>query len=177
MTRHLTVTESGLYIPTGLREFDRQIVFRTPRATIQHFGSQSLDARYGMIDASHFGDKEEIGDPKNPELAPHRVTIKPERRDTQTFVVEITDEVVADGGKPPEHRRADALEAIADQLAIQNAVLFELVRQQERRAEIAMERPPDETRTPESTATAVQDAALHLAERVDLDEVRRWADE
>jgi hypothetical protein len=74
-------------------------------------------------------------------------------------------------------RQADALEAIADQLAIQNAVLFELVRQQERRAQIAMERPPDETRTPESTATAVQDAALHLAERVDLDEVRRWADE
>ena len=76
-----------------------------------------------------------------------------------------------------QREQADALERVANQLEIQNAVLFELVRQQERRLEVEMEHPPDETRTPESRATAIQDGALYLAERIDLDEARRWADE
>lgn len=74
-------------------------------------------------------------------------------------------------------RQADALEDLADQLATQNAILVELVRQQERRLEVEMERPPDETRTPEARATSVQDNALSLAERVDIDDARRWADD
>lgn len=45
----------GLWIPPEVREFNRQIVFRTPRATIQHFGSEPLDPYYGMITEDSFG--------------------------------------------------------------------------------------------------------------------------
>ncbi|QHS17219.1 hypothetical protein GWK26_08730 [haloarchaeon 3A1-DGR] len=78
----------GLWIPPEFREFDSQVVFRTPRATIQHFGSQPLDAFYGLIDESHFGDLGDINHPKNPELAPNSASIKLQGEDAVVFEVE-----------------------------------------------------------------------------------------
>jgi len=97
-------------------------------------------------------------------------------------------ELVTDGGRDrlchvleriEEHqdRQADALEALAEQQEIQNAVLFELVRELDRSNSIAMKGIPDEASRPKGKATAVQDGVLYLAENVDVDEARRWADE
>ena len=80
--------DHGLWIPPEIREFEKQIVFRTPRATIQHFGSGKLDPYYGMIDEDSFGDAEELSDPKNPELAPNQVSIKPQGEDATVYDVE-----------------------------------------------------------------------------------------
>lgn len=97
----LHIGADGLWIPSDLREFDRQIVFRTPRASIQHFTNDApgeLDAYYGMIDASNFGDPDDMLHPKNPELAPNRVSIKPEGEPAQVFPVETDPDVRCDGG-------------------------------------------------------------------------------
>lgn len=80
--------DRGLWIPPALRSFDRQIVIRSPRGTIQHFGGDDLDAYHGMIDESCFGDPEEMRDPKNSRLAPDRVVIKPEGEEPVTLEVE-----------------------------------------------------------------------------------------
>lgn len=93
--------ELGLFVPKDLREFDSQIVFRTPRATIQHFGSQPLDGYYGMIRADQFGDPDDMCGPKNPELAPDRVTIKPQGEEPVTLTVETDPEIRTDGGANP----------------------------------------------------------------------------
>lgn len=92
-TRELHIGENGLWIPPELRDFDRQVVFRTPRATVQHFGSDDLDPYYGMIDESHFGSGEELPDAKHPELAPNRVSVKFEGEDPITFPVETDPDV------------------------------------------------------------------------------------
>lgn len=42
---------------------------------------------YGMIDESHFGDPDEMMDPKNPELAPNRVSIKPQGEDAVVYEI------------------------------------------------------------------------------------------
>lgn len=83
------VSADGLYIPDEYREFTGQIVFRTPRATIQHFqsGGGELDAHYGMIDESHFGDPDAMHNAKNPELAPDCVSIKPQGEDDVVLLV------------------------------------------------------------------------------------------
>lgn len=97
------VDDDGLRIPPELRDFQSQVVFRTPRCTIQHFesGEGQLDPYYGLIDESHFGDVETFTDPKNPELAPDRVSIKPQGEDAVILDVDIYSdpEVVADGGR------------------------------------------------------------------------------
>ena len=82
--------ELGLWIPPELRDFEAQVVFRTPRATIQHFESDGghLDPYYGLIDESHFGDPEDMMDPRNPYLAPNRVSIKPQGEDPITLEVD-----------------------------------------------------------------------------------------
>lgn len=88
--RETHLGSDGLWIPVDLREFTAQVVFRTPRATIQHFqsGGGELEGYYGLIDESHFGDPAEMRDPKNPDLAPDSVSIKPQGEDLVTFVVE-----------------------------------------------------------------------------------------
>lgn len=99
---------SGLWIPPELREFTGQVVFRTPRATIQHFerdGGQ-LDPYYSMIDETHFGDPEAMLDPKNPELAPDRVRIKPQGEDPVTLRVDHDAELRADGSGTSTDDRA-----------------------------------------------------------------------
>lgn len=72
--------DSGLWIPSPLRSFTAQVVFRTPRATIQHFQSDGgdLGPYYGMIDETHFGDPEDLYHCRNPELSPDQVSIKPQ---------------------------------------------------------------------------------------------------
>ena len=93
------IGEDGLWIPTDLRDFNSQIVIRTPRATIQHFGSQSLDGYYGMIDETHFGDVAQMRDPKNAELAPDTVTIKPQGEEPVRLTVDTDPQVRTDGGQ------------------------------------------------------------------------------
>lgn len=85
--------EDGLWIPPELREFDSQVVIRTPRGTVQHFGDGPLDAYYGLVDESAFGEVDEFRDPKNPELAPNRVSIKPQGEDAVTLEVDLNPEV------------------------------------------------------------------------------------
>ncbi|RDZ61388.1 hypothetical protein C5B90_19130 [Haloferax sp. Atlit-12N] len=80
--------DRGLWIPPRLRKFDQQVVFRTPSGTIQHFGTEPLDAYYGMIDESHFGDIDQLDGARNPHLAPNRVSIKHTGGDAETFDVE-----------------------------------------------------------------------------------------
>lgn len=92
-TRELHIGENGLWIPPELREFTKQVVIRTPRATIQHFGSSPLDPYYRPVGKSHFGPADEFNDPKNPELAPNRVSIKPQGEDAETFPVETDPDV------------------------------------------------------------------------------------
>lgn len=89
--RELHIDNGGLWIPPELREFTAQVVFRTPRATIQHFqsGGGRLDAWYPMIDESHFGDPDEMRDPKNPDLAPNCVSIKPQGEESRVFEVDL----------------------------------------------------------------------------------------
>jgi ribosomal protein S27AE len=92
--------ESGLWIPPELREFQGQIVFRTPRSTIQHFqsGGGQMDGYYGLIDESHFGAPDEFRDPNNPDLAPDRVSIKPQGENAVVLDVDLNAEVRCDGG-------------------------------------------------------------------------------
>jgi hypothetical protein len=79
--------DHGLWIPPAVREFEKQIVFRTPRATLQHFGADDLDPYYAMIGRDSFGDPEEMYDPQNPELAPNQVSIKPQGEDPIVYEV------------------------------------------------------------------------------------------
>lgn len=89
MSKTLIVDDRGLFLPASLREFGQQIVFRTPKATIQHFGSEPLDAHYGSVDESHFGDPDELREPRNPDLAPDRVRIKPAGEEAIEATVEF----------------------------------------------------------------------------------------
>jgi hypothetical protein len=84
---HLHQSE-GVWIPPDLRAFDRQVVFRTPWVTIQHYGSGELDGHYGAIRPSHFGGPEKMRNSRNPELVPDRMTIKPASEEATMFVVD-----------------------------------------------------------------------------------------
>lgn len=90
-TTHLD--DGGLWIPPELREFTTQVIFRTPRSTIQHFQSDGgeLEPFYGMIDESHFGDLDT--DLLNPELAPFQVSIKPQGEDPVVLDMEVDADV------------------------------------------------------------------------------------
>lgn len=97
-TPHLDA-DDGLWIPPRFRQFTGQIVFRTPRATIQHFGDD-LGPYYGLIDESHFGPQDDIVDPKNPDLAPDQVRIAPQGEPGETFTLDldVDREIATDGG-------------------------------------------------------------------------------
>jgi hypothetical protein len=86
--------QRGLWIPPQYRDFDTQLVIRTPRTTIQHY-SDGTDAYYGMVTEADFGPVEEFQDPKNPELAPRQVSFKPQGEPADTLSVEIPAEVDA----------------------------------------------------------------------------------
>jgi len=75
-----------------------------------------------------------------------------------------------------EKRQADALEALADQTRVQNAVTLELVHELTALRRLQAGELPHEF-SAEGKAGAVEDRALELAERVDLDAVARWTDE
>jgi|AntDeeMetageno50_2_1112565.scaffolds.fasta_scaffold00768_2 hypothetical protein len=91
--RELHIGENGLWVPPELREFEGQVVFRTPRSTLQHFGSTDLDPYYGMIDESDFGEEDELTDPQNPELVPDQVSIKHQGEPAETFPVDTDPDV------------------------------------------------------------------------------------
>ncbi|MFD1599331.1 hypothetical protein [Halobellus rarus] len=88
--------------------------------------------------------------------------------------------LITDGGSFEElnalERQADALEEIAEQQRIQNAALLELIRTFDHRLPELHDHPPAEPTPPRSgrsLAGWVEDAALDLDERVDLDAVDR----
>jgi len=81
-------SEDGLWLPAEFRTFTGQIVFRTPRSTIQHRNNTGeLDPYYGLIDETHFGPEDEIHQPSNPKLAPNQITIKQEGEEAVTFTL------------------------------------------------------------------------------------------
>ncbi|AXG09496.1 hypothetical protein [Haloplanus rubicundus] len=91
--------------------------------------------------------------------------------------VDRGDGPVTDGGGPDDfERQADALEDIAEQMRVQNAALVELIRTLDTRAaqDIGIEEPVS-GRSGKSVAGWVEDAALDIEERVDLDAVDRAA--
>jgi len=92
-SRELHIGENGLWIPPEIRGFEKQVVFRTPRATIQHFGSGDLEPYYGMIDATHFGQEDEMDSLQNPELLPNTVSIKEQGQPAKTFPVNTDPDV------------------------------------------------------------------------------------
>lgn len=97
-TTHLD-PDSGLWIPPELRDYGQQVVIRTPRATHQIFGSDCLDPYHGLVHEGDFGSADEHNDPKNGNLAPDKVTIKPageEAVELRVENVDATGEVVAD---------------------------------------------------------------------------------
>lgn len=96
--------DSGLWIPPAFREFYRQTVIRTPRQTIQHFGeaSDSLGPYLDGVDERDFGDPSEFTNPRNPELAPNQISIKPEGEDAVTLDVEPNPGIRCDGGVEQE---------------------------------------------------------------------------
>lgn len=81
--------DMGLWIPEDMRDFNRQVVFRTPKMTTQHYGSEPLGIHYRLVRPDSFGDVEELRDARNPELAPNRVSIKKEGEEAEIFEVEI----------------------------------------------------------------------------------------
>lgn len=94
--------------------------------------------------------------------------------------VDRGDGVRTDGGSFEElnalERRADALEEIAEQQRIQNAVLFELARTPDHRLPELRDHLPEEPTMPRSgrsLAGWVEDGALDLDEQVDLNAVDR----
>ncbi|WP_276259875.1 hypothetical protein [Haloglomus litoreum] len=73
------VGEKGLWIPPELREFEAQLVIRTPAVTVQYFSSDGeTEAYYPLVRPRHFGPADAFEDLQNPELAPDRVRIKPQ---------------------------------------------------------------------------------------------------
>jgi len=76
-----------------------------------------------------------------------------------------------------QQRQAEALEAIDEQLRIQNAALLRQTRALEKLVGVQFSGNPADAPTTTSLAGGVEDAALDLRERVDLDAVRRVADE
>lgn len=85
----IILTEDGLHIPEEVREYGSQLVIRTPRCTIQHFGDNSKDPFYPLVDAGDFGPVDEFRDPKNPELAPDSVSFKPQGEPALKYTVDI----------------------------------------------------------------------------------------
>lgn len=83
------IDRDGLRIPPELREFDRQIVIRTPQKTIQHFGSTPLGPFYGMVQERDFGEVDDLRDPRNEHLAPNRVSIKPQGEEPTVLEVDL----------------------------------------------------------------------------------------
>lgn len=88
-------SDKGLFVPTRLRG-EGQIIFRTPRATIQMFGD--IGAYYGLIDETHFGSLEDLESAQNPDLAPDQCKIKRAGEEPVVLAVEIHPDVITDGG-------------------------------------------------------------------------------
>jgi len=75
-----------------------------------------------------------------------------------------------------QEKQTEALEAVADRLEIQNAVLLELATEMARANNREIGRDPDDIST-RGKAKNVENHVLNLREQVDLDAVGRVADE
>jgi len=76
----------------------------------------------------------------------------------------------------PAERQAKALEVLADQTRVQNAVLLELTHELTALRRLQAGELPQGF-SAKGKAGSIEDRALELAERVDLDAVDRWTDE
>lgn len=74
-------------------------------------------------------------------------------------------------------RQADALETLAEQVEIQNALLLQQNMALERLVSVQFRGNPDDAPRTASLASNTESFALDLRERVDLDAVGRVADE
>ncbi|QGX94991.1 hypothetical protein EI982_09405 [Haloplanus rallus] len=108
-----------------------------------------------------------------------RVDQERERRDDQEDDVDEGDSVETDGGFErlnAMERQAEAIEDVAEQMRIQNAALVELTRTLDKLVAVEMTDHPGDGRSGRNVAGAVEDAALDVEERVDLDAVDRVAE-
>lgn len=74
-----------------------------------------------------------------------------------------------------QERQTEALETLAEQAEIQNAVLLEQTHALYRRLCFEMGNDPDNYGRSRQTGF-IEDNLIDLAQQVDLDEVRRWSD-
>ena len=104
--------DDGLWIPPEFQT-DKQLVIRTPRSTIQHWGEFD-SGYYGMVTERDFGNVDDIRNPQNGELAPDKVSLKIAGEDAHVLEVVQEPEAVADGGVAFDSadEAADALEEV-----------------------------------------------------------------
>jgi hypothetical protein len=121
--RETNLDDDGLWIPPDLREFEVSITIRTPRATIQHFGSGPLGPHYGMVDDSHFRDAGEFRDPKNPHLAPDRVELKARGQEPVALAVDLEPELLSDGGQTHQSRCQSGRKCAVGRLHLKRAAI------------------------------------------------------
>jgi K+/H+ antiporter YhaU regulatory subunit KhtT len=76
-----------------------------------------------------------------------------------------------------QERQTEALEEIAEQMAIQNGALLSQTRTLEKLVAVNFRGNPDDVPTQTSIASATADGVLNIAEQVDIDRAQRWADE
>jgi hypothetical protein len=111
------VSDEGLWIPPGLREFEAQLVIRTPAVTVQYFSSDGeTGAYYPLVRPRHFGPADSFEHLQNPELAPDRVRIKPQGEPAVELTVTGDGDLVTDGGHPQPQSHAAARAAVEPQL-------------------------------------------------------------
>ncbi|WP_436924941.1 hypothetical protein [Halosimplex amylolyticum] len=82
---------------------------------------------------------------------------------------------MTDGGRSPEERQAAALEELAHRTRLQNAVLLQLVNETKALRHVEAGAGPVDFSTP-ALAKSVEDRALELTERVNIDDVDASAD-
>ncbi|WP_058365220.1 hypothetical protein [Haloparvum sedimenti] len=83
----LRVDTDGLHLPDRYAEHEGGLVVRTPRSTIDHRSRSAGSACYGLVGPTDFRHAEDLIDPRNPKLAPDRVSLKRYGEEAETFRV------------------------------------------------------------------------------------------
>jgi len=168
----LGFADGRLSIPEEI-DASEGLVIRPRGVTVDHKPG-SVDCDEYPLQECHLDADERV---QNDHLDDFEVSLKPYGEEAQRYDVRVA---VADGGSFEKlsalERQAEALEEIAEQQRIQNAVLFELARTLDHRLPELRKHPPEEPSNPRSgrsLASWVEDAALDLDERVDLNAVDR----
>lgn len=75
-----------------------------------------------------------------------------------------------------QERQTEALEEIAEQMAIQNGAMQAQIRALEKLVSVEFGRHPDDVPTGASIASSTADGVASVAAQVDVEEAQRWAD-